>query len=149
MIWQNFLELLRSDDKRVYFDEIVARMDDLARCEINDRQIRNAVMTAPGLPDQTFPAGNAGGAGRYSPVQEATSATLVGESRPTQGCSLLGQGRENEYLRISRFSVARKIHARPRLRYVGGDNTSRATSHMQHSGNECLPPQPREHSGVL
>ncbi len=45
-IWQNFLDMLRSDDEPVDLDGIAPRMDDLARHEMNGREIRNAIMTA-------------------------------------------------------------------------------------------------------
>ncbi len=45
-IWQNFFDVLRSDDERVDLDGIATRLDDLARHEMNGQQICNAIMTA-------------------------------------------------------------------------------------------------------
>ncbi len=45
-IWQNFLNVLVSEDERVDLDGITARMEDLARREMNGWQIRNAITTA-------------------------------------------------------------------------------------------------------
>ena len=45
-IWQHFLDVLQSDDEPVDMDGIAARMDDLARHEMNGQLIRNAITTA-------------------------------------------------------------------------------------------------------
>ena len=66
-IWQSFFDVLRSDDEPVDLDGIAARMDDLARHEINGRQIRNVVMTARRL------AASEGAAVAWAHLQRALS----------------------------------------------------------------------------
>jgi len=39
-IWHNFFDMLRSDEEKVDFDDIVAHMDQLSTYELNGRQIR-------------------------------------------------------------------------------------------------------------
>lgn len=45
-IWRNFLDMLAELDEDVNYDAIEARLNELAREEMNGRQIRNAVQTA-------------------------------------------------------------------------------------------------------
>ena len=75
-IWQSFFDVLRSDDEPVDLDGIAARMDDLARHEMNGRQIRNAVMTARRL------AASEGAAVAWAHLERALSVASE-MTRPT------------------------------------------------------------------
>jgi len=46
-IWQNFFEMItEADNEEVNIAELECRLDELAACEMNGRQIRNALLTA-------------------------------------------------------------------------------------------------------
>jgi hypothetical protein len=113
-IWQNFLKFPGSDDERVDFDGIVARMDDLARYEINDRQIRNAVMTAPRLARLDIPRWECrwsweiqSRAGSYLPTLRWSEKVEPRRDVP----SLVGVERMNTFVFPGFLSLARSMRA--------------------------------------